>query len=745
MITITFIKIWFLLFLIGAFGFPIIFTVFRNLPDRGYSICKYSSLVLISYVGWLLGHLGVEFVRSTLWIIALSYFAIGTLFFFLKRKEMLEFFKEKFVVLLMIELIFILSFGYFIKIASYNASIVVEPGTEAMMDYMMIQSILRSKVFPQWDLWFAGEKVNYYYFGWVNVASLKLLSGIKLPVVFNAAIALVYALIFTSAFGLGYNFSKKYRYAFLTSFLMVIIGNLNGFVQVIGPRKFFEMDWFQPARVIEGTINEFPYFSFIYGDLHSYVLAFPVALISLFISLNLLFEKKQLTLFSEKKLDNILTIIVYTITFGSLIPTNTWDYPAYFMMFFVSLAIRNFAVSDLSISSKIEKTFIPAALIFIAGIMAYMPYFAAFKQKREIKMVSYSRSDFSDFFQIFGTYMTITLLFMLITTFVTHSKQRKKHDLMFMSFILASFVTIFHQITFLYLAAYILFGFAIILKSLCSDGQNGELLQTSPANENGKPDQKIDRAAFKKSILYITALSILAASYGLACEFFYVNDHYDGKLERMNTIFKVYLEMWFIWSFAASFAVFLVASHIIKKAKFTHKAGWFAIVFIFMAMGMVYPISSTFIKTGRFGFESTLEGLKRAERIHPADFKAIKWMQENVEGLPVILEACGNAYEWASRFATFAGFPTILGWANHEAGWRNDWDSVNKRWNDINIAYQTTDIAKTIEIMDKYNVEYVIVGSLERKSFPARSLQKFKHFMDIVYDRDGVRIYKRKK
>jgi len=743
MITITFSKIWFLMFLLGLFGFPIFFTVFRNLADRGYSISKYATLIIISYIGWILGHIGIEFTKTTLWLITFIYFVIGSLFFIFNKKEIIAYLKKYFVTILIIELVFIISFGFFIKMASYNGSIVIEPGTEAMMDYMMIQSVLQSKTFPQWDLWLAGEKVNYYYFGWVNVAALKLLTDIDLPVMFNAFIGMVYALIFMAAFGLGFNFSRKYKFALLTAFLMIIIGNLNGFVQVMGPKKFFDMNWFEAARVIEGTINEFPFFSFIYGDLHSYVLAFPVAMICLFISLNLFFEKKKIAFLSEKKIDNVTSFLVYTITFGSLIPTNTWDYPSYFMIFFFSFAVRNFIIKESTLMEKIKKTFIPSVTLFISGIVFYLPYFLAFKQKREIKLVSYSRSDFTDFFQIFGTYITFTLILFCISYWYLNHGKSKKQNLMLLLFMISAVIIVFNQITYLYLIAYILLGLFIAIKFFSSKVEiNQEQINSEDQKENHELHQN---NYLRKSIIYISLLASVAAFYGLFCELFYVNDHYSGKLERMNTIFKVYLEMWFIWSFAACFAIYIVTHYFLKNSKFLYKSIWFSLIAIFILMGIVYPISSTYVKTGRFRSESTLEGLKRAARVHSSDYKAIVWMQENVEGVPVVLESWGNAYDWASRFATFGGFRTILGWANHEAGWRNDWDTVNKRLNDINLAYKTMDIQKTNEIFDKYNVEFVVVGSLEKKNYSAQSLSKFKNFMKTIYDRDNVKIFKRKK
>ena len=42
-----------------------------------------------------------------------------------------------------------------------------------------------------------------------------------------------------------------------------------------------DYDWFAPSRVIPDTINEFPWFSFLLGDLHAHVLALPFTLLAL--------------------------------------------------------------------------------------------------------------------------------------------------------------------------------------------------------------------------------------------------------------------------------------------------------------------------------------------------------------------------------------------------------------------------------------------------------------------------------
>jgi peptidoglycan/LPS O-acetylase OafA/YrhL len=48
--------IWFVAVeLLGALAFPLAFSLFRRLPDRGYTLTKPLALVLASYLLWILG------------------------------------------------------------------------------------------------------------------------------------------------------------------------------------------------------------------------------------------------------------------------------------------------------------------------------------------------------------------------------------------------------------------------------------------------------------------------------------------------------------------------------------------------------------------------------------------------------------------------------------------------------------------------------------------------------------------
>ena len=92
--------------------------------------------------------------------------------------------------------------------------------------------------------------------------------------------------------------------------------------------------------------------------------------------------------------------------------------------------------------------------------------------------------------------------------------------------------------------------------------------------------------------------------------------------------------------------------------------------------------------------------------------------------------------------AALTGLPTLLGWAGHEGQWRGSYEVQSAREPDIETIYNTLDPQTALTLLDKYDITYVYVGPLERSKYDPRALEKFEQFMDIVYQQDGVTIYR---
>jgi uncharacterized membrane protein len=143
----------------------------------------------------------------------------------------------------------------------------------------------------------------------------------------------------------------------------------------------------------------------------------------------------------------------------------------------------------------------------------------------------------------------------------------------------------------------------------------------------------------------------------------------------------------------------------------------------------------------------------------------IRWMQENVEGSPVIMEGQSwtPLYHWGGRISINTGLPSVVGWDYHQRQQRsiNELPTlVNQRRNNVNAFYTTTDIETAVWMLHHYEVRYVVVGDFERARYdPANiamlseaapvsdgGLEKFEAMADLgllepVYEDGGNVIY----
>ena len=128
------------------------------------------------------------------------------------------------------------------------------------------------------------------------------------------------------------------------------------------------------------------------------------------------------------------------------------------------------------------------------------------------------------------------------------------------------------------------------------------------------------------------------------------------------------------------------------------------------------------------------------------DKQAADWMLLNVEGRPVVLETTVNVYRWGSRMSVITGLPTVLGWDWHEKQQRWAYvHSVDARRKDVETAYNTTDPDTLFRILDRYAVELIYVGGLERAYHPPDGISKFDALVGdrlrLIYENPETKIY----
>ncbi len=218
----TQILIWWLVIqLLGLAGLPLTAFLFRSLPDQGYAFAKPLGLLLTGYLAWLLAMLGVvPFSGPVLVLCAAIVFAVGALLYRsrARRGEQGPAPKSLFGAWLSsvgrwsvvgYEVLFLLALVFLALLRAHDYNFFASnPNpwfTERPMDFAFFNAIRRSESFPPHDPWMSGYSINYYYFGYMLMAAMALLSGIEPAAAYNLSLALIFALTALGVAGIVIN------------------------------------------------------------------------------------------------------------------------------------------------------------------------------------------------------------------------------------------------------------------------------------------------------------------------------------------------------------------------------------------------------------------------------------------------------------------------------------------------------------------------------------------------------------
>ncbi len=555
--------------------------------------------------------------------------------------------------------------------------------------------------------------------------------------------------------------------------------------------------WWRASRVIHDLdpagnsmgiqpIDEFPGFSFLLGDMHPHVLALPFVLLALAIALN---EIRRASEVSEGWLGPVKRLsLLVPLCLGALAFLNTWDFPIYWLVFAIAHGFRQwgrYGRLNWPLLRDVGMTGVAAAVL---GLLLYLPFYVGFRsQAGGLLPTLYVGTRFRQYFVMFGPFL-VAIVGLL--TVLTLRLRRQAPDRQMLrnwlgwtaAFILLplgvmllivlvmlitpqgrEFLEGIRYIPFIYelvgddpwtavlgrllLVKVRTWVMPLVVAAVASWGM--VLLQRSTVPAPGENDRDQREALSHPSIRFALICIVVALLLTLSVEFFYLDDVFKV---RMNTIFKFYFQAWVLMAIASPFAVYwLVRSPAQRAAE--NGWGWLrmSVVVAFcllFAMGMFYPVLGNMSRAGDFEQKPNLDGTAYLASSQPEDYAAVAWLNENVDGAPVILErpgTGGSSYVYQGRISALTGLPTLLGWAGHENQWRGNYEIQSAREPDIEMIYNTLDPETALALMEKYDIVYVYVGPQEIEEYGLRGLAKFGQFMDVVYQQDRVTIYKRTK
>lgn len=543
--------------------------------------------------------------------------------------------------------------------------------TEKPMEIALLTSVSRSSAVPAPDPWLSGWAINYYYFGYQVVSTIIRLSGVPAAIGFNLALATAFASVGTATMAAAGHILRLARgsrvavglAAALGPLLVIFAGNLEttrrlisegrsvvdaGWWQGIGwqaSRIIIDRNVFQPGDA-RPTINEFPAFSFVLGDLHPHVLTLPLLATVLALALSLLSDDIAP---SRARLGGIGALV------GLLYASNSWDAPTGLAIVILMLGLANLGrLRSWLVGSSITVTSAAiAALPFIAhysapiGVpndaipawLSDLPIVGALVNT--FGVVTWHPSGVRELLIVHGAWLVVFVVFAvaaahreleLITALEPYRIRLLGGGLLALG------------VAFAWAPAVVVIGLPLLSAAW------------------------IVRRTSDESTRILAALFAAGFALVLVPEFVFIQDVFG---DRMNTVFKLYFQAWLVLALASAASIVWVVS---RAARAARPAIAMLLAVVVIATLPYAPLSAD-DWAGGFNERRSLDGEAYLGTRGHGDLAAITWIREHAHAGDTIAEAPGCSYGVLdgvplNRISAFTGVPTVIGWVGHESQWR---------------------------------------------------------------------------
>ena len=680
---------WYLLAgVLGIVGMAVTGRLFRGFADKGWMFSKVVSITITGFLTWFL--VSVRILKFTTVTCVGITAAFGVACIFLYERQRRQGYDclpiENLDLVYAEEILFFAVFLLWTYLAGFHPA---AHGTEKFMDYGFMEAMMRSKTLPATDLWYSQGKINYYYGGQYFAVFLTKLSGTQVELTYNLMRTMIAAFAFVLPFSLIRQMLKdrmklkNHREwiaeagGILAGIGVSMSGNLHYIIYGVILRllKIREDYWFpdstryigfDPAVEGDETIHEFPSYSFVLGDLHAHVINVFLVLLVLGILYAWIKTNKEKS-WKQKEI-GVLGLLL-----GMFLFSNTWDFMIYYVvicgtLFFGNLKRYSF---DSAIPAAIKWSVIQWSEVLVIAVAVSLPFHLAF------------------------------------------------HNVMVQGVGLVQIHTAFYQFC-------VLWAFPLLVSAPFVIGILKNIKTFS--------DKRIKNFFINVEYpdLYGVVLILCAVGLIFIPEFFYVRDIYEKTAPRANTMFKLTYQAYIIFELMMAYILVSFTISRIKTGKGIIKcrgllrcpkrqalAGIIAILLFVSTCGyLCNAINHWFNGFPRKSAYQTLNATGYLENSIPDDAEAIRWLNKNVKGQPVVLEACGDSYQnYDNRVSAMTGLPTVLGWYVHEWLWRNNLEEENQRKADVETIYTSTDKNKIQELIKKYHVVYLFIGTCEYEKY----------------------------
>ena len=711
----------------AVLGVPWAHLLLRRLPSGGVLLAAPVGLFLFHWLAWLglltgLAPNGTGYAWAVLGVFALATLGLSAVM----RNDLARLMRRRRLWLTGVGVLLVV-YAAGVALRLLNPEI---NGTEKPMDLVLLQGAVRSGAYPPADLWFGGADVNYYYLGFSMAAAMIHLSGAPVAVGYNLYLAVLIAMtslgIGSAAYDLGallrLPVAHRLPVAGLSALVGVAAGNLavvralasdefrdrNGFWEGIGWNASRVIQREDDAGLTDFTINEFPSFSFILGDLHPHVLALPFGVLAISLSLHWLTDGWHARSRPDWRLWAAAALA--GVVLGSLWGLNAWDAPTYLVLV-IGGALAARALTPRA--AGFGRVLAGLAVVIAASALAWLPFHLSNRPlTNELGLVDV-RTEALDFIQVFGLLGFVALAALAALLW----DNRPVGRLLVVTYPPAAALLV------------VVTGGEVIGAVALALALTGALMLR------------------RRRELGIVALGwVIASAAGLLLlvEIFRVDDFFGPPYERMNTVFKIHYQVWPLLAVAFGPAVAVTLRRISLGGGAVWAGARVAFVLAVVSLTTVslsYSVAAAFAKADASEVGGTLDGLALARTLEPEEFEAIRWLRANAPPNVLVVEAPGRAYTGDSRAAVWTGLPIAIGWKQHEELWRGADAGVADRHARTELIFTSTDATESLALLHAFGATHVVFGTVERQRYGDHVESYLRSFLTPVHTRGPTVIF----
>ncbi len=773
------VAFWLAAVLVAVAALPFAFRLFRRFPDSGAGLSFPLGLLFLGYGYFMLRVFRILPFGRGGYLLALALLVLLAVGVAGRDPRFLSTLARTGRPLVAIVALFSACFFGYVWFRSYHPDI---SGTEQPMDLMYLNATIDSPTYPPQDPWMAGRRLSYYYFGYLQVGALTSISAVPASEGYNLGLAYTVAASATAIASLVLALARwvlgakarawAARAALLSIVLLLVAGSLSGVFELAAAHgsynaalfKAFGLEslalvprthswyptefwfWWRGSRVIPGTITEFPFFSFLLGDLHPHVMSIPLVGLSVGLAASTWRGRSFLDFRAHRRpFIGLATVVVI----GGLAFENAWDILTFSTVLVGAVLLRNWRVVPGRRAALAGARYLLP--VFGLAVIAYAPWYVDFRSQAGglYPYIGAGTRPAQAFLQ-FGLPLFAGLLAAVVAWHGSARGETVRVAPWTAGVVTAPFLA------WLMLSA-VRGDLGVALDARGSGGWLTLVIY-------GAGVWALFTAAMvrrREAIGMVAGLAAIGAFLLYGSELFFIRDVFFTAEPRFNTVFKLSYQAWLLLAVSGGIGLALIARALWTDG--SRRGLLFAPAGLMVLGGLVYPATALPNRTDGFSHsQNTVDGFAFVARNDPDEYALTRWVEDNVPAGERIIEASGRAwrrdasgklaifdggsdYTDASRISARTGQPTLVGWFFHEIQWRGDTPAnraeLTRRQDILDNAYLSTTPDGVLKAMEDAGARYLVFGRVEQSRYPADALPRYDTFLDVVFAAGDLRVY----